>query len=104
MAAEELFEAIVEAVAGDPRVTKAKMFDAQVLKVGGKVFAMIVKGKLVVKLPRNRVEALIASGEGERFDPGHGRLMKEWLAVEPRDEGKWLSLAEEARDFVAARR
>jgi hypothetical protein len=61
---------------------------------------MLVKGKLVVKLPKARVDALIAAGDGERFDPGHGRLMKEWVAVEPTSEEGWLDLAREAMEFV----
>ena len=64
---------------------------------------MLVKGKLVVKLPRPRVDALITSGEGERFDPGHGRPMKEWVAVESTSEEEWLSLAREAMEFVASK-
>lgn len=76
------------------------MFGSMGLKVGGKVFAMLVKGRLVVKLPKERVEALVASGGGEYFDPGHGRIMKEWVAVEP-GNGDWQSLAREAKHFVA---
>lgn len=78
------------------------MFGSQGLKVGGKVFAILVKGKLVLKLPQKRVKALVASGDGEYFDPGHGRLMKEWMTVPPRGKGEWVSLAEEARNFVAS--
>ncbi|HET7641179.1 MAG TPA: hypothetical protein VFK47_20895, partial [Ktedonobacteraceae bacterium] len=75
------------------------------LKIHNKIFAMLVKGKLVVKLPKPRVDALVASGDGERFDPRHdGRLMKEWLSVEPTSEEKWLSLAREAMEFVASTR
>ena len=49
-----------------------------------------------------RVDTLIASGIGERFDPRHdGRLMKEWLVIEPTSEEKWLPLAREAMRFVA---
>ena len=70
-----------------------------------KIFAMLVKGKLVVKLPKPRVDALVASGDGERFDPRHdGRLMKEWLSVEPTSEEEWLPLAREAMEFVASQR
>ncbi|MGI8552752.1 MAG: hypothetical protein ACR2PL_18485 [Dehalococcoidia bacterium] len=58
----------------------------------------------MVKLPRQRVDALIAAGEGERFDPGHGRLMKEWVAIEPSSAEAWLPLAREAMPFVAAKR
>ena len=55
----------------------------------------------MLKLPRQRVDALVAAGEAERFDPGHGRLMKEWLAVKPKSEMGWLPLVREALEFVA---
>ncbi len=66
---------------------------------------MLIKGKLVVKLPQPRVDALIASDDGERFDPRHdGRLMKEWVTVAPTSEAEWLSLARKALEFVASKR
>lgn len=71
---------------------------------GGKIFAMLSGGRLVVKLPRARVEALVASGDGERFDPGHGRLMTEWLSVGPASAEGWLPLAREGLAFVVAGR
>lgn len=70
------------------------------LKVDGKIFAMLVRGELVVKLPRERVDALAGSGRGRRFDPrGDGRLMKEWLVLEG-PEPSWLDLTREAYRFV----
>lgn len=78
-----------------------RAFGADALKVNGKIFAMPVKGRLVVKLPRERVEHLVASGRGGYFDPGHGRVMKEWISLLDGDDS--LSLAREARDFVGAR-
>ena len=45
---------------------------------------------------------MIADGEGRRFNPGHGRLMKEWATVRPADEESCRAYALEARDFVAA--
>ncbi len=95
------FDRVIAKLAGVPEVAEARMFGSSGLKTGGKVFAMLVKGELVVKLPRERVDALIASGEGRHFDPGHGRVMKEWVAVPPRHSGDWLALAREAKDFVA---
>lgn len=100
MSGDKQFEAIVEAYLGEPAISRGKMFGSSGLKVGNKVFAMLVKGKLVVKLPKERVTALVASGQGEQFDPGHGRLMKEWVAVEPQSGSEWLDLAKEARAFV----
>lgn len=63
---------------------------------------MLVKDRLVVKLPRDRFDAPIASGVGERFDPGHGRPMKGWVTIGQRSEREWLDLAEEAKQFVAS--
>ncbi len=104
MDADELFEYVVAEALSDSRIVKSKMFGSPGLKVAGKVFAMVVKGKLVVKLPKARVEALIASGDGEYFDPGHERLMKEWVAVQPGETAEWLGLVNEAKGFVASSR
>lgn len=103
---EERFATIVEEILGNPDVTppSGRGFGASGLRVRGKIFAMLSsKGEFVVKLPQQRVHALIASGDGVRFDPGHGRLMKEWIAVAPTSAEDWLSLAREAMAFVAAR-
>jgi hypothetical protein len=109
---EERFATIVEELLSNPDVTppsdgtqSGKGFGSSGLKIQNKIFAMLVKGKLVVKLPKPRVDALIASGDGERFDPRHnGRLMKEWVSVEPSSEEGWLPLAREAMEFVASQR
>ena len=52
------------------------------MKVYGKTFAMVSSsGELVVKLPKGRVDALVSSAVGERFDADRVRPMKEWLEV-----------------------
>jgi hypothetical protein len=76
-----------------------RAFGARALKVGGKIFAMPAQGTLVLKLPATRVAALAAEGRGKRFDPGHGRVMKEWIALDGGEES-WLELAREAHAFV----
>ena len=78
-------------------------FGATSLKTDGKIFAMLVKDRLVVKLPAARVTALVESGAGERFDPGHGRIQKEWLAVSSDDPAAWRALATESEAYVAKR-
>jgi TfoX/Sxy family transcriptional regulator of competence genes len=97
--AEERFEHVA-AEHDDPEVTRATMFGSPGLKVNGKVFACFVKGELVVKLPEERVDALVESGQGERFDPGMGRVMREWVALEPADS--WPALAAESRKYVVS--
>lgn len=93
------FAPIVRAFAVDDTISLGKMFGSVGLKTQGKVFAMLVKGKFVAKLPKERVAELVASGGAENFDPGHGKPMKEWVALAGA-ENRWLDLAHEARRFV----
>jgi hypothetical protein len=105
---EGRYATVVEELRGEPAVSLGsgkKGFGSSALCVGGKIFAMLSsRGRFVVKLPRQRVDALVASGDGQRFDPGHGRLMKEWLEVEPTSAESWLPLAREALQFVSSKR
>lgn len=108
---EERFALLVEEFLGVPGITtpadegaSRRKFGAAALKIHDKIFAMLTRDRLVVKLPQSRVDALIASADGERFDPRHdGRLMKEWLALDPTSTLDWPTLAREAMTFVAAR-
>lgn len=94
------FSKIVAAFTGRRDVKFGKMFGASsVLNVNGKIFAMCNKGDLVVKLPENRVDELIAARKGVRFDPGHGRIMREWVVIPVKKED-WLKLSKEAYGFV----
>jgi hypothetical protein len=93
------FAPIVDAFRADPRVTSGKMMAAFGLKVDGKIFAMFPKGTFVAKLPKARVDELVAAGRGIHFDPGHGRVMKEWIALAGHEK-TWPGLAKEARRFV----
>ena len=70
------------------------------LRVGGKIFAMLVRGPLVVKLPRDRVIELIGGDEGIALDPGHGRSMKEWAVIPFEMSVAWPGLMAEAFEFV----
>jgi hypothetical protein len=94
------FASLVVAFAEAPGVTHGgKGFGSLGLKVNGKLFAMPVRGRLVLKLPGARVDALVAAGEGDYFDPGHGRLMKEWVVLDPRGPDR-LELVRSAYRFV----
>jgi len=93
-------QAVVEfaanAASGSPR-----RFGSNGLRANGKIFAMLAQDTLVVKLPKARVDELVQAGQGKRFDPGHGRIMKEWFVVTS-SKVSWADLAREAHDFVAA--
>lgn len=110
MANEERWERLVGAMLDQPGTTYGssgegpkRAFGSTSLKTEGRIFAMLVKGRLVVKLPRGRVDELLESGRGERFDPGHGRIQKEWLVVASDADDDWLALATESETFVARR-
>jgi hypothetical protein len=102
---EDRYSELVRAFLARPGVAReGKGFGSSALRVRGSIFAMLSsRGDFVVKLPRHRVDELIASGDGDRFDPGHGRLMKEWLALRPSSSLDWVSLATEAMAFVGSR-
>jgi hypothetical protein len=73
------------------------------LRVDGHIFAMLVRGRLVVKLPAARVSDLVDAGEGIRFDANKGTPMKEWLALDPHSGLDWEQLADEAYRYVGRR-
>lgn len=104
----ERFTALAEEFAGTPAVTgpdpSGRGFGADALKVNGSIFAMPTRGHLVVKLPRERVDALTGAGVGWPFDAGKGRPMKQWMVVGAEDHETWLALAREALDFVRSQR
>ena len=103
--AQDHYQAVVDALLTEPDVTfgpPGSGFGSSALKVHNKIFAMLFAGRFVVKLPRQRVDQLVDAGDGLRFDPGQGRQMKEWLSIDPAADLDWLSLARDARTFVAS--
>jgi len=93
------FAHVVQAFSRTTDVTQGKLMSSYGLKVNGKIFAMFGRAKFVTKLPRSRVDGLVNDGKGEHFDPGHGRLMKEWIAIDSNPD-TWVELAKEAYEFV----
>lgn len=99
--ATERFETLTARFLSDPNVGTGTGFGSMPgLRVSGRIFAMLVKEEL----PAPRVDELVASGTGARFDPGHGRPMKEWVTVPASHAGDWQVLADEAFTFVDRRR
>jgi len=107
MTPEQRYELLVTSILAksrSARICEGRGFGSTgQLKVRGKIFAMLVKGKLVVKLPSERVDSLVAEGEGERFEPGTGRKMREWLTLSSTSTQQWHALANEAMRFVEGR-
>lgn len=103
---EEHFADLVDELLGIEGVTPptgGRGFGGSALRVDGKIFAMLVRGALVVKLPAARVTALVGEGQGTPFDANKGVPMKEWLCLDPDSDMPWAALAAEALDFVGKR-
>jgi hypothetical protein len=102
---EERFDALASDLAGVPGVTPPRGgsgFGRNALRFENRIFAMFVRGRLVLKLPRQRVDDLVEAGEGARFDANKGTPMKEWLRLDADSALSWHELALEALDFARA--
>jgi hypothetical protein len=100
---EARFAKLVRALADEPGVEVGggrRGFGSGTLQVRGRIFAMVSHGRLVLKLPRERVAGLIAAGAGGPFDAGKGKPLAEWLALGDADDATWRDLAREAAAFV----
>jgi hypothetical protein len=75
-------------------------FGRSALRYHGKIFAMFVRGDLVVKLPEERVAELVGAGHGEHFTANKGTAMREWFTVGPDCPVPWSSLAADALMFA----
>lgn len=99
----ERYEDLVDALVGQDGVTPPQGgagFGRSAIRFNGKIFAMFVRGKLVLKLPEQRIDDLIAAGHGERFDANKRTPMREWLSLNPGSDQPWLPIAQEALSFA----
>jgi hypothetical protein len=102
---EERYEDLVGDLLGAAGVTPPRGgsgFGRGAVRFQNKIFVMFVRGHLVLKLPAARVDALVASGDGVRFDANKGTPMKEWLSLDPESALPWLPLAREALEFASS--
>ncbi|HXG76069.1 MAG TPA: hypothetical protein VNJ53_05835 [Gaiellaceae bacterium] len=91
-------ELVAEATAKHP-LRESKMFGMPCLKrEDGKVVAGSWKdGSLTVKLTDEVArERALALPDVELFDPGMGRVMREWVLVPASQSAEWARLVDEA--------
>ena len=103
--AEVRYQDLIDDLLGCPGVTPppgGSGFGRGAVRFQKKIFVMFVRGRLVLKLPAERVEELVAAGEGVRLDANKGTPMREWFSVDPEAGLPWLPLAREALDFAQA--
>ena len=107
MTAQELFDELAEEHLARGDVSLGKMMSSHGLRVGdrGRYYALVSRGRLVLKLPAARAAGLVATGEAVPFEPSPGRLMREWVAFEPSpppadDHSRWRDLMDDARAYA----
>jgi hypothetical protein len=104
---EDSYADLVDELVGLPGVTPPRGnggFGRTALRYQGKIFAMLVRGQLVLKLPADRIDLLVDAGDGARFDANKGTPMREWLSLDPESGQSWLLLAQEALRFAQSSR
>jgi hypothetical protein len=97
------YEDLVDDLIGTDGVTPPRGgsgFGRSALRYQARIFAMFVRGGLVLKLPADRVSELVSVGAGVHFDANKGTPMREWFSLGPESDLDWLALAREALDFA----
>jgi hypothetical protein len=99
--AGDLYDELTDDLLYDPAIGRATMMGYPCVRLAGKFLASYDdKARcLVVKLPRERVAQLVATGSGETFAPA-GRVFREWVAVPAVDRDLWQQLLAEAVEFA----
>ena len=100
---DELYRNLALHYGADLHAIGGRGFGSNALKVDGKIFASLSHGRLLIKLPVERVKALIEAKLGEPFSTGPGRVKKEWVTVAPSSVEEWVRLSEEARRYVRSK-
>jgi hypothetical protein len=98
----DLFWDLIEELScDDAGVVEGTIMGGPCVRVDGEFLALVdFKGSgMVVKLPRSRVDELIASGIGQPFAPA-GRVFKEWVSIPVPDRDLWRTLLAEGVQFV----
>jgi hypothetical protein len=96
MTSEELWTKIKEHFLKIEDVQK----QGEALKIKRKMFVFLNKENITVKLPKERVTELLESGEGLPYDPGNGKIMKEWVTIPLKDSSKWIAYVKEGMKFA----
>ena len=99
---DELFWDLSAPLIGSGRAVEGQLMGSRCVRVGTEFLAMpeYRTGDLVVKLPRERVDELIAAGDGLAFAPAK-KVFREWVQVPERNEKLWKQLLDEGHAFVS---
>lgn len=105
--ARDLLDELAADFLREPDVEFGTMFRSPGLRVSGRIFAFLGHGnRLIVKLPRQRAQEVVAAGTAHDVTMGR-RTMKEWVSFALDDDdldgtlATWRDAAREAHDFVS---
>ena len=96
----DVYDAVKEHFEGVDDVVVNAGRGAQGMTLGGKMFVMFYKGDLVAKLAPERVAELVDAGDGEPFDPGTGKPMKDRVLIPASKQGTWVAMCEESAEYA----
>ena len=99
--ARDLYDELTDDLLYDPAMGRATMMGYPCVRLAGRFLASYDEraGRLVVKLPRERVTELVDNGQGDQFAPA-GRTFREWVSIPTVDRELWQTLLAEAVDFA----
>jgi TfoX/Sxy family transcriptional regulator of competence genes len=99
-AAQSSFERLAAVQSGHADVGRRRMFGHDGLTVKGKFFAFLDDDRLLLKLPRAKMGALLAEGHATSA-ASISPAMTKWVAIPYASRAAdWDALADEAREFV----
>jgi hypothetical protein len=96
-----LYEQVTDDLLYDPAIGRATMMGYPCVRLAGRFVASYdtKAGRLIVKLPRERIVELIGNGTGDPFAPA-GKVFREWISIATLDRSLWQTLLAEAVDFA----
>ena len=99
---ESLFWDIADELLEEPGVTRSTMMGYPCLRHNGAFFACVERttGYLIVKLPADRVQEVVSSGQAASFTP-NGRTFREWAAFHQPNRSEWKAMLNESQRFVS---
>lgn len=99
--ARGLYDELTDDLLYDPAIGRATMMGYPCVRMAGKFVASYddKAGCLVVKLPGERVTALVDAGLGEPFAPA-GKVFREWISIPTVNRDLWRTMLTEAVAFA----
>jgi hypothetical protein len=96
--ARALYDALTDDLLYDPAIGRATMMGYPCVRLAGKFVASYddKAGRLVVKLPYDRVTELVENGTGDPFAPA-GKVFREWVSIPTVDPSPMAHTARRSR-------